>query len=180
MATFADINTRARFRTRINAVFRGNAPAVLAAYPVETDAEALPQYEQPLTHLAFRCPARRVARALSEHAEAWLFDFSMVHPSGEASRRGSYHGTDVFYTFGNLEIAGGTAADLDADDQTVTEAMMDYWTSFARTGRPSPGGGPVEWPAHETATDGHVTLDAPITAGTGLLETQCDMFDSFL
>lgn len=175
-SSFSWADNVADYETAMTRFFGANAPAVLAAYPATSDATALREYEQFMTDYIFRCPARRVARALAAHEVTWLYDFSMVHPSGEAAGLGSYHGTDIFYTFGNLENARATAADLDADDQAVTEAMIDYWASFARDGVPA---GPVPWPAHDASGDAHLTIDAPISAGTGLLQVQCDMFDSF-
>lgn len=57
--------------------------------------------------------------------------------------------------------------------------MMGYWTRFGSTGDPN-GGNDAPWPAYDSATDSHLVLDSPPSAGTHLLQAQCDMWDSLL
>ncbi len=175
-SSYAGVNTVLNYQIALSLLFGDDAAEVLTAYPAATPVQAFFQYERVLSDYIFRCPARRVARAFADHQDVWLYNFTMVHPSADAQAMGSYHGTDVFYTYGNLELASVPPEALGSEDYAMTDAMMDYWTSFARSGSPT---GPVAWPSYALATDAHLTLGTPIETGTGLLREQCDMFDSF-
>ena len=54
----------------------------------------------------------------------------------------------------------------DSTDRAVSEAMMELWTSFARTGRPAAKGIP-DWPAYSRSTDRYLYICGKSDIRTG-------------
>jgi para-nitrobenzyl esterase len=57
--------------------------------------------------------------------------------------------------------------ELDAGDRRVSEAMMEMWTTFARTGVPSLPGRELHWPRYDPATDQYLLIVDPPTVKSG-------------
>jgi para-nitrobenzyl esterase len=104
-----------------------------------------------------------------------LFQFTFVPPAARATRPAAQHGEAVAYSFGtfgqpvsaqygfrNEQVAAralqsrkgsraegddsGGDPDASAEGRKVSDAMMDYWVAFLRSGQPSVPNRP-EWPA---------------------------------
>jgi para-nitrobenzyl esterase len=156
-----------------------------ALYPAgTTDAEARVAYIQATTDAQFVCPARTIARAAagSQTEPVWRYFFTQAAASafggaGSASK-GAFHGLELFYVFTGVErMLGGLFAT--PADETVVERMMDYWSSFARTGDPNLASQP-NWPRYDVATDPFMEIAATGTAGTGVRTDKCDLWDAGL
>ncbi|CAM02174.1 para-nitrobenzyl esterase [Saccharopolyspora erythraea NRRL 2338] len=61
---------------------------------------------------------------------------------------GAQHASELQYLFGY----SGAGAPLDPTQRALGDLMIEYWTSFARTGTPRAANGP-EWPRFRSATD---------------------------
>jgi para-nitrobenzyl esterase len=57
--------------------------------------------------------------------------------------------------------------ELDAGDRRVSEAMMEMWTTFARTGVPSLPGHEPHWPRYAPATDQYLLIVDPPMVKSG-------------
>jgi len=67
---------------------------------------------------------------------------------------------------------------LSGRERRLARSMQDYWTAFARTGRPN-ARGEVRWPRYTEAGDRALKLAPRIQVVTGLREEHnCDFFDS--
>jgi carboxylesterase type B len=55
---------------------------------------------------------------------------------------------------------------LDHTDKEVSEAMMDLWTSFARTGKPA-AGGIADWPEYARGSDCYLYVSGKSGVRTG-------------
>jgi para-nitrobenzyl esterase len=77
---------------------------------------------------------------------AFLYYFSHSYPSAVAADLEAFHGAEVPFVFGSFAYtpAGWPAIPDTADERRLSGAMLDYWTSFARNGRPVAAGGP-DW-----------------------------------
>ncbi|GAA0529532.1 carboxylesterase family protein [Rhizomicrobium palustre] len=80
-------------------------------------------------------------------SKAYLYYFDQ-HPDYTANSPqagyGAWHGRDVPYVFGHLEDLKGETPS--ASDRVTSDAMVTYWTNFAKYGTPNSPGVP-EWPA---------------------------------
>lgn len=96
--------------------------------------------------------AERVARkqaALGRPAYLYLFDHG--YPAAEAAGLHAFHASELPYLFGTFDLTPPRwpkVPDTPAE-RALSNAMADYWTSFARTGRPIAGAAPA-WPAFGT------------------------------
>jgi para-nitrobenzyl esterase len=81
---------------------------------------------------------------------SYLYFFDHGYPAAEARGFHAFHGSEMPYTFGHV----GKDAVLPPNwplpegpkEQALSDAMISYWTSFARTGVPKASGQP-DWPA---------------------------------
>ncbi len=80
---------------------------------------------------------------------------------------GAAHGMEIPFVHGHFEgqLAAFLGEEGKAEREALSDAMMNYWGEFARTGKPGTGGpnaGQPEWPAYDVAPDGpkFMTLDA--------------------
>lgn len=80
---------------------------------------------------------------LAQGHPTYRYRFAALPDAAAERLEGLPHSGDVPYVFGTLEAASWT---MDARDRTISDAAMDYWVEFARSGRPAPRGRPV-WPS---------------------------------
>jgi para-nitrobenzyl esterase len=132
--------TRAQFR------------AALANFiPPEDEARLLPVYggqeglDQHLSSdFTFAGMMRSFANFhLANGHPTYRYRFATLPEAAATTLQGLPHSGELPYVFGTLDAAPWTMA---ARDRAVSEAAMDYWVEFARSGRPSPPGRPA-WPS---------------------------------
>jgi len=77
----------------------------------------------------------------------YLYSFDHRPPLPDApafQNMGAIHGAEVAYVFGNLSWPA--TFQYTAEDRTLSETLMSYWTNFARSGNPN-GAGLPRWRA---------------------------------
>ncbi len=100
----------------------------------------------------FSWSAERLAiRQTAAGPPAYLYLFDHGYPTADAQGMHAFHGSELPYVFGtaghtppNWPVAPSTPAET-----AMTDAIADYWTSFAREGVPKAGGQPP-WPSYGT------------------------------
>jgi len=108
--------------------------------------------------------------------------FDQVPANWKKEGCNSVHSMELPYVFGDWDdstgwwrsvgmIAQASGAktinpDLTKHDRTVSEAMMQMWTTFARTGDPSVHG-LIDWPAYDETTDKYLYVVDPLEVKTG-------------
>ncbi len=136
--------SRSAWEARVRKVAGEQAPAMLAAYSQGTTFDRFNAF---MTDRVFTMPAIRMLEAQGAHATvyAYRFDWCSTFLRGVM---GSCHALELGFMFGtyNTKFAGalfGTGPAADA----LANAMMDCWTSFARSGNPSAPS--IAWPAYD-------------------------------
>ena len=85
---------------------------------------------------------------------------------------GVCHASELLLVFGGLD-----ELELSADEKALSQQMMTFWTTFAKTGRPADE---AVWPAFSRANDLSLRLNTGSSAAKpGLASELCDFWDSF-
>ena len=128
-----------------------------------------------ITDAAFSEPARMLARLHAAGGkEAYLYRFDVTSPDNPEPHGGASHAIERPYVFGTLPLLPYPVTDV---DRKASEAMMAYWTAFARSGDPN-GVGRPEWPRARGgdtrlmmfSNEGPAAMPVPDTAKLDLIE----------
>jgi para-nitrobenzyl esterase len=180
------VMTRAAFEADARKRYGGDADALLALYPSDTEEAARTASYALMRDRTFAAPMRQWGREQSKVAPVFMYHFSRVHPfidgvgfqqQNPGRRMGAYHGAEMAYAFGTLDVLnrlGATRAWIDAD-RRYSEAMMGYWLAFARAGDPNAEGLPA-WPAYRPDGEQVMLFGETIAAGSLPNRPQLDFF----
>jgi para-nitrobenzyl esterase len=156
----------ATFDADIARAFGPLPPAIMAAYPHDTDAQA-PQARLDLERdLRFGWDMWAWARlqAATGHERVYYYSFRQHPPFPPGSVYagwGASHFAELWYVFDHLDQA---AWSWTRSDRQLAAAMSSYWADFAKTGDPNGPGLPI-WPPFSNG-DGKVQyLGDPIVVG---------------
>lgn len=77
---------------------------------------------------------------------AYLYHFDHTYPAASALDLKGFHAAEIPYAFGNLRMTPRFWPEIPdtAEEQALSDAMLGYWASFARDGRPAAASAP-EW-----------------------------------
>jgi para-nitrobenzyl esterase len=157
---------------------------LMAKYP-------LASYPSPsLTEIAMAqgakaCTARRLDLHWSKYAPLYAYQFEdrtapSYFPEVSYPMR-AYHTAELQYLFPLFRGGQGTSHPLNAGQQKLSDTMVDYWTTFARTGNPNRDDAP-NWLAYTAGKDNVLVLDQPapkMAYGYGAAN-DCAMWDKIL
>lgn len=108
---------------------------------------------------------------------AWLYFFDHGYPAADAGGMHAFHASEVPYVFGTIDRTSAPwpkIPDTPAE-RALSDAMVEYWASFTRTGVPSARGQPA-WPVHDADAAYMRFADQPRVA-TRLLTDQYRLHD---
>jgi para-nitrobenzyl esterase len=151
------------------------ASTVVATYPLAASPpvnEAELQLAAAGTDGIFACTARRATMGLAKYVTVYAYEFNDEnapgpHFPGQNFPLGAYHAADVEYLFNR----NGKPAALTPDQQKLSQAMISYWTQFAKTGDPNSLGQP-QWAPYVPASDERQSFVPPTPA----VESNFDTF----
>jgi para-nitrobenzyl esterase len=141
--------------------------AFLKRYPSTTIGESMLATSR---DAMFGWASERLARTQSAIGQpAFLYFFDHGYPAADDKGVGAFHGSELPYVFGNLARTPEAWPKVPDSrvERNLSEAMMGYWVSFARDGKPHAAG----WPAWRPYAPGEAYMgfaDAP-QGGTDLL-----------
>jgi para-nitrobenzyl esterase len=136
--------TREAYIAGIRAHYGDLADDYLRLYPAEHDLEQ--DGLDSTRDAVFGWTAERLVRKQAALGQpSFLYYFSHSYPSADAAGLTGFHASEVPFVFGTIPAtppAWPAIPDTSAE-RRFAGAMLDYWTSFARSGKPSSAGGPA-------------------------------------
>ena len=105
---------------------------------------------------------RLAAKQTALGLPAFLYLFDHSYPSAETAGLHAFHGSELPFVFGTLLRTPPHWPKIPAapEEAALSEAMLDYWSSFARSSRPHAANAP-DWPAYGDAKAYMDFTDAP-------------------
>lgn len=168
---FFPFKTKADFSEAMAGFFGEDAGAVEALYPIKSDADVYQATNQFITDTWFVLGARNMLEGMDAVSSS-AYQYYYTLPSVVIPLLGAGHGSEIAYAFGNLHPKQQTE-----QGKALSEAMMQYWVQFARTGNPNVEGLPA-WPAFSKAGEKYLELGADIRAGEKLRSEAAAVYNS--
>lgn len=167
-----------QYASMIEATFGELASEFLRIYPHDQGADAL---LDATGDTIFGWSGERIAKSQAELGPAsYFYVFDHCYPSAKARDLCAFHASELPFTFGNLSAAAMPARWPVPDgknDRAVSDAMLDYWTSFAASGRPSAQGHPA-WQPYGS-DENYVRFDDAPIAGRDYKPGMFELLESF-
>lgn len=130
----------AEYERLVRSIYADLAPAYLARYPAANIEESALAAAR---DAFYGWSAERLAGDQTRLGlPAYLYFFTHRYPAQQALHLEAFHGSELPYEFGRIGAADGWP-DLwprppdEAQEHALSEAVMSYFTSFARNGAPS-------------------------------------------
>ena len=133
----------------------------------------------------FSCPGRNAVQSLSQYVKTYAYEFNDENAPPPQSAfggaltfpLGAYHSSELQYLFTPASFFGLPVAPLSPDQVELSNAMVSYWTQFAKTGNPNSAGEPL-WSPYNVATDEFQSLIPPTPAVESNFDSshQCTTF----
>jgi len=169
------INTVAEYRAYMQQNFNDMTDEALRIYPANSDAEVKGALAEVFGDTQFTYGARGVGRASARY-QPKTFRFLFAHGNAGHSDDTSYiFGTEDSGEFGNASKDGATGP----ADKMISDAMITYWSQFAKTGDPN-GNGLPEWPAYDPLADNFLKFgENEITPGKSWRTEKLDFIERY-
>jgi len=166
--------TPKQYQSWLQSLYPNAWSRVFSAFRADKPQEVKPAFASFLTISMFSEPARfTVASMAQKGVPAYLYQFARLPQTEGARKFGVYHGLEVDYVFGGLDKKPGYTQ----DDLALSQAVMNYWTNFAKNGNPNRPGLEL-WPAYQSERDENLELDSPLKVNSRLWKTQSDLVES--
>jgi para-nitrobenzyl esterase len=164
--------TLTAYQTTVRERFGSQADQILRLYPAKSDQEAYWADVAIRTDQRMGLSARAQLRGMfSVTAKTWEYHFTYLPDVNKDSKRGVSHATELAYVFGTVPPTS------DKTTRDVSDAIMNYWTQFAKTGDPNQSGLPA-WPAFSKGHEAFLDLGRTIQAGQDLTKEKLDLLES--
>jgi para-nitrobenzyl esterase len=141
--------SRDEYESRIRAIYRDLADEFLRLYPSSNMRESILATTR---DGLYGWTAERLARkqaAIGQPSYLYLWDHA--YPATDAAGLHAFHASELPFVFGTFDATGPLwpAIPGTPSQKAMSAALIDYWTSFAKTGVPTASGAP-DWPRYET------------------------------
>jgi len=105
---------------------------------------------------------RLVRKQAALHVPSYLYFFDHGYPAEESAGLHGFHASELPFVFGTMEATTPNWPKIPAtaQEKSLSEAMISYWTSFARSGRPRAANQP-DWPVYGSTSAYMAFTDAP-------------------
>jgi len=169
--------TVAQWKEMAPKLFKERGDEFLKLYPAEDDAQAM---RAAIDFGSDQFIALGTWRWLEAHRKTgdspvYRYHFELAAtPSKYHPGTFAFHSDDIEYVFGTLDTRPGW--DVRPDDRKLSDAMMTYWTNFAKTGDPNGGGLPA-WPKYNDEGYPLIHLNTTITSGPDTLRARYELLE---
>jgi len=175
------------YDTAVTALWDGLAPLVLFYYPFTNYTFGGEALGASGTDGVFACPERNSVQLLSKHVPTYAYEFNDENAPPARSDPafgglltfplGAYHTAELQYLFGSANFFGLPVAPLSPEQVQLSDAMVTYWTQFAKTGNPNSVPEPL-WNPYSTSSDEFQSLVPPTPTVESNFDTghQCSSF----
>jgi para-nitrobenzyl esterase len=138
--------TAAEYEQRIRANYGDLAEEFLRLYPAKDYPESI--LETTRDALYGWTAERLVRKQTAVGVDSYLYLWDHEYPAADQAGLHAFHASELPYVFGTFDGTPPLWPKVPdtAAEHALSAAVMDYWTSFARTGRPQAAGSP-RWPA---------------------------------
>jgi para-nitrobenzyl esterase len=155
------------YTSEIRAHYGDLADAFLKLYPASNLPESV--LMTPRDALYGWTAERLAIKQAAVGVPSFFYYFNHGYPAAEAADLHAFHASELPYVFGNLDRTPAFWPKIPATpiEQKLSDAMLDYWTSFARNGVPS-SPGQAQWPTYGPNRS-YMEFDTVPRAGTHLL-----------
>jgi para-nitrobenzyl esterase len=183
------ILTSAEYDSAVTTLWKSAlAPPVLAFYPFTSYATGGEALGASGTDGVFSCPARVADQSLAKFVPTYTYEFNDENAPPAQSAfggfltfpLGAYHSSELPYLFPGIDVFGLPVA-LSSQQMQLSDAMVSYWTQFAKKGDPNSSGEP-HWSPYSASTDEFQSLipPAPVVESNFDSSHQCSTFwDTF-
>jgi len=175
--------TAADYRSAVTAMYKDGAKTVLHKFPAESfgsPSEAYAAvYIDPMGCRALQWTVRYAAFVPETYVYVFADRSAPNYLPAVSFRYGASHTLELPYLFYNFHGARGTVPALTADQKHLSKKMVQYWTSFARSGRPTISSPPA-WPRFDEQQRS-LTLNTPNPSVRSHTSQQhkCEFWDTF-
>jgi para-nitrobenzyl esterase len=137
----------ATYETQIRERYADLADAFLELYPASDLEESVLAASR--DGLYGWTAQRLAAKQTAAGAPVYLYYFDHGYPAAEDMKLHAFHASELPYMFGTAHRTPPRwpRPPDTAEEKRLSDAMIDYWASFARSGVPRAQGQP-EWPAY--------------------------------
>ena len=151
-----------------------NVPGIVARYGSDPTGDNAAYLSSITTDYLFGCPNRYVARTARSEMYVYRFDETTLNvwPDVPSCDDEACHADDVPFTFHSDRVLGYT---FTAEQAQLSDEMISYWTSFARSLDPN-GGGLLTWPRFTRDGLEYMILDSPLSTAVNPV-ANCDFWD---
>ena len=107
------------------------------------------RWNEVMTDHSFFIPATRLLENQAAHAPVYAYRFDWTSPMMNGAL-GACHALELGFMFGTMRVKGAAPFfGAGAAAEELSNAMMDAWVAFAKTGNPSSEA--AQWPAYDAA-----------------------------
>ena len=166
--------------------YGADADRLLTLYPYRSDEEARASSYALMRDRTFASTMRRWGTEQARVAPVFMYHFSRLQPFVDglgysqqtpASKMAAYHGAEMAYAYGTLDVLNrfATTRAWTDEDRRYSDAMMGYWVAFAKSGNPNVEGLPA-WPGYKPDAEQVMLFAKDMKAGPLPNKPQLDFF----
>lgn len=158
-------DTKAEYEKKITARYDDLSDEVLAIYPSEDIETSMLSI---LRDAIYGWATERLIRKTEESGNSsYMYLFDYCYPAAREAHLCAFHASELPFAFGAVKgnhlSSNWPMPDGDAD-RLISNAMLDYWTSFAATGQPFSHDGP-DWLPYGVE-ENYLHIDEKLEMGT--------------